>query len=407
MKRLCIYQLYDEEGIIEEYIYYWINEIVKLGFEVFVVSNGYLNESSIRKIETICTQVFIRDDYGYDAMAFRYALVERLGRDFVKKYDECLIINDTVFGPFISLNKIFEEMNNRCCDFWGITHQCAIPTYYVREYTIPYHIQAYFVVFHRNVLQSDVFWEYWENMSTIDNYEDAILKYEFRLTYVLMEAGFVPDAFYNKGSIDDGKFVDLMERPLIQIEGGVPILKKKLVLDKNYLDLDNFANRVYFFNILKFIKQHYEFDTNLIITCIERKFKEKINLELLYKNNNEIVILKRERCWEYRILSERVYDFVAEYKSIWLYGAGYMARFFTRIIQEMGFVKIKGILVSDKNNNPSELYGVPVYLADTILIGGDNNKMSVLITIIAENIASSVEKYLRDNGVSIIERIGY
>ena len=142
MKRLCIFQLYDREGVVDEYIFYWINEIIKEGFKIYVVSNGCLNKKSRLRLEATCEEVFFREDYGFDVMAFRYALIEKLGRDVVDKYDECIIINDTVFGPFCPLKRIIQEMYKRKCDFWGITQQYPINDYLELGNNIPYHIQA-------------------------------------------------------------------------------------------------------------------------------------------------------------------------------------------------------------------------------------------------------------------------
>lgn len=405
MKRLCIYQLYDKEGIVDDYVFYWIDELKKIAFDTYVVSNGQLTESSKKRLDSTCTQVFIREDQGYDAMAFRYVLLEKVGRKNVNKYDECLIINDSVFGPFYSLEMIVEEMSDRNCDFWGITDQYPIKNYLEEGNDIPYHIQAYFVMFKKKALESDEFWDFWEELGSINKYEDAVIKYEFALTQKLLGAGLISDVYCNEEYAEDG-FVDLMERPILLLEKGVPVLKRKVVLDNRFLDLNCFASQIYLYKILSYIRTHHKYDYDLIVKCIERELGLKYSYCSLEKyKDKRIMGMRNERCWNYNIISEKVYKFLTKNQQVWIYGAGYNACLIIRIILELKLASINGVMVSELHSNPSDLYGISVYAASEIVKEEHMRVHSVIIAIKSAVEAYSIKEYLVENGIKNIEMI--
>ena len=405
MKRICIYQLYDKEGIVDDYVFYWIDELKKIAFDTFVVSNGHLTEDSKKRLDSTCTQVLIREDQGYDAMAFRYVLFEKLGREYVNEYDECLIINDSVFGPFYSLEKVFDEMSEKKCDFWGITSQYPIKNYLEEGNDIPYHIQAYFVVFKKAALESDIFWDFWKELSNINKYEDAVIKYEFALTQKLIGAGLISDVYCKEEYSEDG-YVDLMERPIILLEKGVPVLKKKVVLDSRFLDLNCFASKIYLYSMLLYIRTHDKYDCDLIEKCIERELGVKYSYYSFEKyKNKKIIGMRNDRCWNYNAISEKLYKFLTKHQRVWIYGAGHNARLIIRIILELKLAGINGVMVSDLQNNPSDLYGISVYAASEIVKTKQVRVHGVIIAIKSAKEAYHIKEYLGDNEIKNIVTI--
>lgn len=129
-KRLCVFQMYDEDGIADDYIIYWLRQIKKNHFDLVVVVNGRLKEYSEENVNQYADILYFREDSGYDSMAYKEVLLNVLGKDRVRVYSECLLLNDTVFGPFVPLKKILDDMKDCICDFWGLTEQYEISDFW-------------------------------------------------------------------------------------------------------------------------------------------------------------------------------------------------------------------------------------------------------------------------------------
>lgn len=51
---------------------------------------------------------------------FKDALCTYIGWDRLTEYDELILANDSFYGPFEDIRKIFAEMESRDLDFWGL-----------------------------------------------------------------------------------------------------------------------------------------------------------------------------------------------------------------------------------------------------------------------------------------------
>lgn len=197
--RLLIYFFYDDVGIIDNYILFLLKSIKKHTRRIVFISNVSIKKNNNELIK-IADDVVIKENYGFDAYAYKYAF-DYVGWNELREYDEIICCNSTFFGPIKSFDTMFEEMSkkeNDNLDFWGITkHQgysenvLNIPKYETNPYGfIPEHIQSYFVAFRKNLFMQEVFKDYWDNMPVIEDYFDAVCKFETVLTKYFSNAGF-------------------------------------------------------------------------------------------------------------------------------------------------------------------------------------------------------------------------
>jgi rhamnosyltransferase len=77
------------------------------------------------------------------------------------------------------------RMSSDPCDFWGMTDNLERS----------WHVQSYFVVFKRRVVDSDAFRLFWKNVQAHRDKTQVILDYELGLTRALTEQGFRPGVF--------------------------------------------------------------------------------------------------------------------------------------------------------------------------------------------------------------------
>ena len=122
IKRLVIYFLYDKDGIVDRYVIYMLEAMKKNSSEIFVVSNGTLTDDSREALCSITPKANImeRANTGFDVGAYKDAL-SQYGWEKLEMFDEVILMNYTIFGPLYPFEDMFQEMNGKDVDFWGIT----------------------------------------------------------------------------------------------------------------------------------------------------------------------------------------------------------------------------------------------------------------------------------------------
>lgn len=237
MKRLAIYFYFDKDGVVNDYVPYYLDKLKEHSSELCVVVNEPLTPEGRKKLSTHCDKLLVRENIGFDSGAYKYAL-EYYGYEKLKEYDEILLTNFTCYGPIFPFSEMFDVMDKRECDFWGLSRHPEQPIFLLppdKGYMYE-HIQSYFVVLRKKILQDPCFEEYWKTLQTPTNYQEAIAFHEIRLTRYLEKRGFVSSAYMNfekYNSILKGNASILMADKQL-IEDRNPLVKRKLFfLDNN------------------------------------------------------------------------------------------------------------------------------------------------------------------------------
>jgi lipopolysaccharide biosynthesis protein len=228
LKRLCIFFFYDEDGIVDDYVLFLLNSLRQYCVEIAVVVNGNISEEGRDKLQAVSDVFLQRENVGLDAYAYKYAIEQHYGYDGIKKFDELLVTNFTIFGPLFSLDELFFAMEKRDCDFWGLTGHLEDGG----ELKPRVHLQSYFVCYGKKLLQSEVFSEYWATLPEIKNYEDSVQSHELRQTPFFEKFGFKFDSY-----VPILKYTYLMPHNSV-----IYAAERQLVEDKN-----PFIKRRYFY----------------------------------------------------------------------------------------------------------------------------------------------------------------
>ena len=181
MTRAIIFVHYDRDNMVDDYVYYYLEELQKNASHLIFISTAQLLKKDVENLSHYCSEVIIRENVGYDFMSYKTGLHNFNYQD----YDELVICNDSVYGPLYPLEDVFESMSQDSCDFWGITDNTD---FY-------YHLQSYFMVFKKNVIQSNAFKRFWEQVKVLHNKDDIIQKYEIGLTRTLLDNGFTSSVY--------------------------------------------------------------------------------------------------------------------------------------------------------------------------------------------------------------------
>lgn len=227
-------------SIVPAYILFHLGALRKLSSKLVFVSNSPVSESSKAELSGICDVVLERPNKGFDFAAWRdVILAERLA-----EWDEVLLTNSSVVGPLFDLAPLFEEMQARPCDFWGLTHSVNVKP----------HIQSYFVCFRKRLINSPVWQEFWRSVDENLSKRQVIRRYEVQFKELFESAGFAADTylpqmrkvgteriFFRRLNtaipiyivMDKNRTNTTIHSPLELIEAGFPYLKASLLWGHN------------------------------------------------------------------------------------------------------------------------------------------------------------------------------
>lgn len=267
MKRIAIYNFYNKRGVVEDYVRYFLKAMSEFCEYICVVVNGSVNLEGEKSLSELSSALYIRENKGFDSWAHKYA-IGKIGCDEIQKYDELIICNSTFYGPVYPLHELFDEMESRKADFWGISRYPYSEIKDVSDpgkiYKIPSHIQSYFVAFRKKVLQSPAFGEFWDTLKPVTNYEEARSFYEWRMAEFFESRGFSSSVY-----MDFDKYSGYKENSTILyaakqlIEDRNPFVKIK-VFDYG---TDNWLREAIGHDardVLDYIKNHTDYPFDLI-----------------------------------------------------------------------------------------------------------------------------------------------
>ena len=230
VRRLGIYFFYDGDGIVDGFITCLLEDLKRSLERLVVVCNGKLTDAGRKKIEAYTDEIIVRENKGLDVWAYKTAL-SYVGWEACREYDEVVLCNSTMMGPVYPLSVMFSEMQEKDLDFWGITK-----TFENRKYCfdqnpygyIPEHIQSYFIVYRKSLLESEELAAFWEEMPEIHSYAESIGRYESYFTKCFEEKGFRWDVYVYTDDLKGDTDQPIMFEPVKLIrERKCPVFKRR------------------------------------------------------------------------------------------------------------------------------------------------------------------------------------
>lgn len=274
MKRVVIYAYYEKKGKVYDYVYKMLEELRLYSDYIVFVSNVFLQENDKININKVVDHCIERDNIGYDITAYKTG-IEYIGYDNILKYDECILVNSSLFGPIFSFKDMFEKMQSLDIDFWGITkhHKVDFDPFRTCKYGyIPEHIQSSFIVFRKKFMSTDFFISRWKDLPVIKNYAEAIGLFEVIFTKEAVEAGYEADVYINTDDLEGyTRYPLMMMADELVINRKCPVIKIKS-FSQNYYDIltDTIGNCTQ--KMYDYINKHTDYDVNLIWDYILQNF---------------------------------------------------------------------------------------------------------------------------------------
>ena len=176
-KHVAVLVTYDTKGLVHDFLIDHMKALRAAGRAVILVSNSpKFSESDAQRAAEHCALVVWRKNRGYDFGAYRDGI--QLVPDY-DALDSLIVLNDSVYGPFQPLAPVLKTMSPKMADIWGMTD----------SWDTRWHLQSYFMLFHKAALQSDFVKELWDKWLHVQSKSWVIRHREIGLTGKFQRAG--------------------------------------------------------------------------------------------------------------------------------------------------------------------------------------------------------------------------
>lgn len=370
-KRMGIFVFYDAMGVVDGYVEHLLESMQNEVQKLVVVVNGAIVGSSYQKLKKKSYEVYIRDNVGYDAGAYKDAVTKFLINEQMDKWDEILLFNDTFYGPIYPWKDIFQKMKRENIDFWGLS-KFPKGIYFDTGEEIPEHVQGYFLACRKSLVMSEEWGNFWHQLEYPATYQEAVEEFEIFFSQYFWNKGYVSKVFtddYGKEAIGGenptmwyfDKFIRNMK---------FPIIKRRVFC---LLHLDEVGKTI------EYIKNNTDYDVCLISSHLER------------------LCLERRHQLLTPFEPARLCMFCKEHKRIFIYGHGIYGKGVARYLEYKG-IKYEGFIVSENNENNEKLFvyrNMEFDLSDGIILALAENTFFEVYPMLKDNL-NDAQLYIGD-----------
>lgn len=120
-KRIFIFASYDQDCIIDKLVLHYLKSLSKLGDIIFFADSNH-PEKELGKVRRIPNVIFANAErHGeYDFGSYKRGLIWAEQQGIPKNYEWLYFLNDSVAGPFLPLEPVFDDLEEADTDFTGL-----------------------------------------------------------------------------------------------------------------------------------------------------------------------------------------------------------------------------------------------------------------------------------------------
>lgn len=295
MNRLLIYFFYDRDGIVDRYVEYMLAGLKEHVNDCVVVCNGNVNEKGKAIFEKYSDNIIIRENKGFDVWAYKTAL-ETVGWDKLEEYDEVILMNFTIMGPLYPFSEMFQKMDEKDVDFWGLTlfHQAPFDPFGKIKYGyLPLHLQSHFIAVRKEMIKSSEFQQYWNEMPMINSYEEAVCWHEAIFTKTFEDLGYKWDVYMDTRDMTKYCYCPILFAPMELVKNRrCPIIKRRNFFH-DYNDILEYTTGEVAIEVFNYIKNNLDYNEDFILESLIRlenqaDFKKNLHYNYILPTNTEI-----------------------------------------------------------------------------------------------------------------------
>lgn len=176
-RKVVVFVHFDGKGTVHEFVMNYLMQFHSSGFSIIFVSNApTLPPAQREKLTGLCSQIIRRKNIGYDFGAYKEGIA---AIPDVSALDMLVLANDSVYGPLHHLASVLDRMDPDEADVWSASD----------SWEFAFHLQSYFLLFHRAALASPAFTAFWKRLRYIQSKTLIVRNYEVGLTRALRGAG--------------------------------------------------------------------------------------------------------------------------------------------------------------------------------------------------------------------------
>ena len=154
MKRLGIFLFNNQNGIVDEYIQFLLDDIApNLSHLCVIVNDNKLDVENT--FEKYTNDIFVNSGQ-YNINIWKEVIVNHFGFDYLVEFDEIILFDDSFFGPIYSFKEIFDNIEDIDLDLWTILSNGVDDGLNAFDFQ--------FIAFRKNLIQSEDFREFWLNI---------------------------------------------------------------------------------------------------------------------------------------------------------------------------------------------------------------------------------------------------
>lgn len=200
----------------------YLFRLEEIGFRSLLVNaSGFSSPLEWPHGIPVTTTVVRRDNIGYDFGSWSSAL-----RTFpwIRAHQAVLLTNDSMVGPFASLDTIADAARASHADLFGLTE----------SYQGAHHPQSYFLLFRGGVLAERPWTRFFDAVREEETKEDIVRAYEFGVPRVCSRYGYSWETMVGADAAVSGEGNPTFDRWRYLLEAGIPFVKRSLITDSDY-----------------------------------------------------------------------------------------------------------------------------------------------------------------------------
>lgn len=176
-KRLFLFAGYDPNGIINDAMIYYLRQLSLYGDVIVCIDNKF-DKRQIKKLTMHPLSVFITRHKEYDFGSYKRAFQYARDNDLLKNYEYVYLVNDSVFGPMISMKKLIHKMERIPTDAVGLIKS---------KHKTHSFMESWFVRLNKKIFLSPWFDEFLSSVQKESDKSTITIKYEHGLTNLIKQ----------------------------------------------------------------------------------------------------------------------------------------------------------------------------------------------------------------------------
>ena len=288
-KRFAIYVIYDKDGLLDPYREFFIESLRPYVTTICATICGTLQKNEILKLEKLVDEVYIRDNEGLLATAWKDS-IHKIGQKTLDNYDELYLLNDSFFGPIYPISDFIDKSEKINADFYGIMRNYKDDSInYIGDRYLNTTYQGticYFYIIKKKLLSSKKFYEYWKKIPKINTDWDSIYYAEIYFYEYLQKNNFIIESYQSNEL--NGYFFDCLTHCSFKLihDEKIPFVRIRS-LGTDLKQIRNYSNGDDPRKSITYISEKTTYDEKLIWNYLTRT---KQLVDIYYQTNLDFII---------------------------------------------------------------------------------------------------------------------